>query len=224
MKVYLILDVLTLLCPLLLSFDKRVAYRRSWGRALIALMPAGLVFIIWDVIATARGHWSFNPDYVSQLSLFGLPVEELLFFFAIPFACLFIYECMTAFLKEKKWPIMRWVTLALAPFALIPVFVFWGREYTMLVFVLTALFLAVSPFVLPDVLTSKRFWVSMGFIFIAFLIVNGVLTGLPVVRYNPAMIMNIRVGTIPLEDFFYNLTLMGFCIAFYTRLGNKKPV
>jgi lycopene cyclase domain-containing protein len=46
-------------------------------------------------------------------------------------------------------------------------------------------------------------------------IVNGILTSKPVVVYNNLENMNIRIGTIPVEDFFYNMTLLLMNIGLY---------
>lgn len=51
--------------------------------------------------------------------------------------------------------------------------------------------------------------------FIPFLIVNYILTSLPVVTYNPNEITGFFVITIPAEDFFYSFSLIGFYILVY---------
>jgi lycopene cyclase domain-containing protein len=48
-------------------------------------------------------------------------------------------------------------------------------------------------------------------------IVNGLLTGLPILIYNNEQNLGIRIGTIPIEDFFYNLILMLWMITLYER-------
>ena len=54
------------------------------------------------------------------------------------------------------------------------------------------------------------------------LIVNGVLTALPVVWYEPAEQIGQRLGTIPVEDFFYNMLCMLMNIGIYERLQRRK--
>ncbi len=51
--------------------------------------------------------------------------------------------------------------------------------------------------------------------------VNGVLTSFPVLIYNPAENLGIRLGTIPIEDFIYAYILIGLVFIFYFKqLGN----
>ena len=62
----------------------------------------------------------------------------------------------------------------------------------------------------PVILQS--FLISYLFIIIPFLIINGILTGSliidQVVWYNNMENLGLRIGTIPIEDFFYGFTLL----------------
>lgn len=80
--------------PLELVIGARV-YRQP-RRLIGALAPAIAVFVAWDVVAIERGHWWFNPRYVTGWRLPGaLPVEELAFFVVIPICAVLTYEAVT---------------------------------------------------------------------------------------------------------------------------------
>ena len=51
--------------------------------------------------------------------------------------------------------------------------------------------------------------------------VNGVLTSKPVLIYNDAQNLGIRIGTIPIEDFFYNMVYMLWMITVYEILRKE---
>lgn len=52
-----------------------------------------VLFVVWDVVAIARGHWTFTERYVTGWELPGsLPVEELAFFLVIPVCALLTFE------------------------------------------------------------------------------------------------------------------------------------
>jgi lycopene cyclase domain-containing protein len=78
--------------PLEFVLGARV-YRRP-VRLLACLAPVAGVFLIWDLVATARGHWWFSDRYVLGVRLLGLPIEEWLFFFVIPVCALLTYEVL----------------------------------------------------------------------------------------------------------------------------------
>jgi lycopene cyclase domain-containing protein len=62
----------------------------------------------------------------------------------------------------------------------------------------------------PGLLASRHFWLAMLLTYVPFLISNGLLTAIPIVVYNDTEIWGVRVYTIPLEDFFYSFSLLGF--------------
>ncbi|HWC10798.1 MAG TPA: lycopene cyclase domain-containing protein [Acidimicrobiales bacterium] len=79
--------------PLEFLFGARV-WRRP--RRLVAALAVPLaIFVVWDVIAIARDHWSFNPEYVTGWKLpLDLPVEEFVFFVVIPICGLLTFEAV----------------------------------------------------------------------------------------------------------------------------------
>jgi lycopene cyclase domain-containing protein len=87
--------------PLELVIGARV-YRRP-RRLLAALVPAAAVFVAWDVVAIDRGHWWYNPRYVTGWRVPGaLPVEELAFFVVVPICALLTYEAVTIVLAAGR--------------------------------------------------------------------------------------------------------------------------
>jgi lycopene cyclase domain-containing protein len=52
--------------------------------------------------------------------------------------------------------------------------------------------------------------------------VNGILTGNPVLIYDDAENLAIRIGTIPIEDFFYNLLYMTWMITLFEIFKAKS--
>jgi lycopene cyclase domain-containing protein len=80
--------------PLVMSLWPPLGFYRHW-RALLASISAVLaVFGAWDVLATHRRHWHFEPSGVWKPRLINLPVEEALFFPVITFCCLFTWEAI----------------------------------------------------------------------------------------------------------------------------------
>ena len=84
--------------PLELVFDARV-WRRP-RRLAVALLPALVVFGVWDLWASARGTWGFDTSYTLGLTLpGGMVVEELGFFVVVPVCALLTFETV-----RRLWP------------------------------------------------------------------------------------------------------------------------
>lgn len=216
----------TLLGPLSLSFDRKVAFYRSWKYLLPAILIVSVIFLVWDEFFTRSGVWGFNTKYTSGIRLFSLPLEEVLFFLIVPFACLFIYEVVkNYFPKLRILFFARIFAFAIGALAFTLTVSYLNRWYT-LVACGTA-FLLVSGIYFK----LKASWFplfSLAFLvcLIPFLLVNGALTGFftqePVVWYNEAQFSGLRIGTIPLEDLFYNFDLLILVTALYEYRKNRK--
>lgn len=89
---YFIVLGIALLGPLIFSFSRALHFYRSIHRLILALALPLPLFLGWDVFATARGHWSFHPRFITGLMIGNLPLEEVLFFIVIPFCALFTWE------------------------------------------------------------------------------------------------------------------------------------
>jgi len=86
--------------PLEFVFRARV-YRRP-RRLLAAMAVPVLLFVLWDVIAIERDHWTFNPQYVTGWTIPpNLPFEELVFFVVIPICALLSYEAVSWILGRR---------------------------------------------------------------------------------------------------------------------------
>lgn len=187
------------------------------------LLPA-LIYIAWDIFFTSKNVWSFNDTYITGIKLINLPIEEVLFFFVVPYCCVFIYECIRCYfplLSNKKQADI--LMQLLAAILLIAGLIFYNRYYTSWAFILCALFIiklfAFKKF-FRDFNTSF-FLTAYAIILIPFLLVNGFLTAIPVVLYNDTENLAIRIYTIPLEDIFYGMLLVMMNIALYEKLRNS---
>lgn len=215
MSEYLVINILIIAVPLILSFEKKIQFISKLPFVLISIIITGGVYILWDVIATARGDWAFNPVYISGLKIFNLPIEEILFFITVPYACLFIYETGKLYLKENEIKINKYIFYSAILLFFVFAFLNFERNYTFLALFSTGLFLLSAKIFTPFILKSKIYWLFIAFSFIPFFTVNYILTSLPIVTYSSDVILGIRITTIPLEDFFYSYSMLSFYLLFY---------
>lgn len=210
-KLYLYINIFTISAPFLLSFDKKVAFFKSWKYLFPAILIMAVFFIGKDVIFAYHGIWGFNDDYLIGVRLLGLPIEEWFFFFTVPYACVFIYACLVAYLKVDPLKNIHRPFLFVLSFILIIVgLIYYDRLYTSIIFLATAALVLYN-------LYKRQPWLSMFLLsyfvaMIPFFIVNGLLTGSfienSVVWYDPAQNLGIRLFTIPIEDTIYNLMML----------------
>jgi len=212
---YLLINFLTVLFPVILSFDKRVRFFQSWKYIFPGLFISGLLFLFWDYLFTIYGVWSFNPDYVKGIYFLNLPLEEILFFVTVPFACIFIYECLNYYIKRDLLEsVSVYITYLLIVLCAVLLVLFYDRVYTLITYGLLLVILLIAQFVLRLKFLS-RFYLAYLVSLIPFYIVNGLLTSIPVVMYNNEENMAFRVGTIPFEDHFYSMAMLLLNIMFF---------
>ncbi|KAF0194682.1 MAG: lycopene cyclase domain-containing protein [Bacteroidetes bacterium] len=227
MSYYFWINLLSILVPLIVSFDRRLRFHKNWKFLFPAMLATMAVFIPWDVYKTDSGVWGFNPDYLQGYYIINLPVEEWLFFIAIPYACLFTYHSFGYLIKKDYLgPYAKAITAALILILLIVAVLNPMRTYTFVTFLAAAVFLTLHLFVFrADYL--GRFYVMYFVTLIPFFIVNGALTGSftpePVVWYDDARNLGIRLGTIPVEDSVYGLLMLLMNTTVYEWLRSRSP-
>ena len=100
---YLLLMACCLLITLPLEFvlSARV-YRRVAGLA-FAIIPVVIIFSIWDIVGILRDHWTYSAQFTTGVKLiFGMPIEELVFFIVVPICGLLTYEAVGHVLRRTR--------------------------------------------------------------------------------------------------------------------------
>lgn len=220
---YLLVNLLSIAVPLGFSFHPRLAFYKTWYAFWPACIITAVAFLLWDVLYTDLGVWGFNPHYLIGITVLNLPLEEILFFICIPYACTFTYACFNNLITtDYLASVARPMTWALVGLLAVVAGLSDGRLYTSVTFALTAIFLVWH----LSVNRSRylgRFYLTYVVIFaFPFLIVNGILTGsfidAPVVWYDDSENLGLRVFTIPIEDFVYGLLLILMNVTLYEWL------
>jgi len=225
---YLLINLFAIIIPLMFSFEKRICYARKWKHLFPAMAITAMIFVCWDYFFTLKGIWGFNTKYLMGWHMLNLPVEEVLFFFCIPFSCIFIYELIRHFQKtDIPDRVFKPLMVALIVFFLIIGILNINKAYTSTASFLLAAMLAAHHYLLKSNYLSSFFQMYV-ISFIPFLIVNGFLTnGLtfidagPIVWYNNAHNLSIRILNIPVEDFMYSMLLLLINLTLYECFKNK---
>ncbi|MFY0672074.1 MAG: lycopene cyclase domain-containing protein [Bacteroidia bacterium] len=221
---YLLLNIGTMFFPLVLSFDKKVAFYKNWKYLFIAIFIVGAFFIVWDVWFTKNGVWGFNPTYLLGVDLINLPLEEWLFFITIPYACVFIYECLRGWFNIKlNIRLLNVLTYGGSALLILAALFNYEKAYTAITFSLLATFLIVQRIMFKHEI-EHYFYPTYGIAIFPFMLVNGVLTAKPVVMYNNEQNLGFRVTTIPFEDIWYGMLLILMNVIILEWIRKKKFV
>lgn len=82
--------------------EPRSRVYRQTGRWLASIAPVAAAFAVWDTAAFKAGWWSLDPAQTTGIETpGGLPLEEALFFAAIPTCALLAVEAVRA--RKPHW-------------------------------------------------------------------------------------------------------------------------
>ena len=223
MSLYFKVLLFSFIIPFIFSFHQKIKFYKFFKQIAASLSLIGFFFIIWDIYFTKIGVWGFDKKHHSSIMLSNLPLEEVLFFFVIPFVCVFTYFV----LSEKKVLNLNINTTFLKLICILFIVLavlFFKNAYTISVLILTILILLYIIYYRPDWI---GYFFSMYLIIhvFPFLLVNGVLTGyitdFPPVWYDSNNIIGVRLGTIPVEDFLYSFILLFLNTSLFEYLRKK---
>ena len=223
---YLAVDIGAILFPFIFSFHPKLKFHKTWVAFFPAMIISAIIFIVADIRFTRIGVWGFNPDYLTGIYFFNLPIEEYLFFFCIPYACIFTYQCFKILLQQSPDENTTRLISKIASVVLFIVgIIYFNHLYTSTTFIALAIYLFITAQFNLNFSLGK-FFLAYLILLIPFFICNGILTGTglasPVVWYNNNQNLGIRILTIPIEDFFYGLLLILLNATIYERILLRK--
>jgi len=222
---YLFINALTIVFPLILSFDRRVQFYKKWRFLWPGMLITGLVFLGWDMVFVVEGVWRFNDQYTIGVNINNLPIEEILFFFTVPFSCVFVYACLNYYIRLEIPELSpKPFTGGMILLSLGIIILCFNRVYTLVTFGFLMVLLLYIQYI-RSVKWMGKFYRAYIVCLLPFFIINGLLTAIPVVEYNDHRNLGVRLWTIPLEDMFYMMALLLMNIAFFEYFSKRaKPV
>lgn len=230
MEKYLYMGVLlfAISYPLAQSFEPRIRYASQWYALFPALLISATSFIVWDYWFTQIGVWEFNPRYVLGIFILDLPIEEWLFFLIVPFACVFIYEVLIYFFpKDIFQPLGKPFIYVMVPFLIGFGLLHLDKWYTSVNFLVGAAALLAHFLVFNDQYLGRFIFAYLVHL-VPLMLCNGILTGglteEPVVIYNNAENLGIRIWTVPIEDSIYSMTLFLMNISIFEKIRSQKTI
>ncbi len=219
MSTYAWVDLGAVLFPFLFSFHPRLRFYRNWPALFIGVVGMMALFVPWDALFTHAGIWGFNAEHVWNVRACGLPIEEWAFFVCVPYACLFTYHCFKVLgVKDYLGKYTRSISIVLIVLLVAVALCNWQRTYTSTAWAVCAIWIAFTAFI-QRAPWLGRFYLTYLVLLLPFLAVNGILTGTglerPVVWYDNTENLGVRILTIPVEDIFYGMFMVGLVTTIY---------
>lgn len=200
----------------IIFLNKKTKFLNDFLILIISIFLCSIPLLIWDYLFTKNEIWGFSDDYIFGIKIFNLPIEEISFFYVIPFITIFLYYSYNSIISKYPSKLFSLFFSVILILFLIGLAIFnLDKLYTQVVSVYLAIVLIIALIVNIKVKFIHKFFVMFLISMIPFLIVNGILTrGIrinnptPVVWYNNNENLGVRIYTIPVEDALYSMIIL----------------
>lgn len=220
---YFIFNIVIIIGPILaLVFYPKIRKVKA-APLVLSILTSALLFVIGDEIVT-NVFWSFNEKYTIGLNLGKVPIEEILFFFTVPFACLVLWVNWQKHSKSlRQFANIPLLLVSLSSVVAI-VSLLSGLHYTASVSVAFACCVVLDAKLKTKLFSQFAFLSFLCFVNVLTALFNLYLTSRPVVLYNSLLKSNWNFLTIPLEDFVYGMTLISLVVTIYEYTKHRRRV
>ncbi|MFT4848276.1 MAG: lycopene cyclase domain-containing protein [Sediminicola sp.] len=225
MPIYFIVLLASGIIPILFSIFA-IDFIKNWKIFTISTSIVAVIFLAWDAFFTNHGVWGFTDEHCLGIYFLNMPIEEWMFFYVIPFCSLFAHFALFYAYPNLKLgkKTTRYISIILIAIAFVLSVAFYSKAYTVVNF--SFLLVTITLGIVWKIELLQQFYISFLVILTPFFIVNGILTGLitdvPVVWYDDAENLGIRLITIPVEDIGYAFTMLFGNLMIFDFLNRKQ--
>lgn len=219
---YLLFNIIVFFSPILSKiFLPQITRLPKIKPLAFSILMVAVFYVTIDNIVTDY-FWSFNEKYILGFKIFKLPIEEILFFFTVPFSTLFLWENWKR-LFDRKSKLQINPNIILITLTILAIFFIFSKMHysTMVIFLIILSFAALLKFT-PSLVFRYDFWGFTAVVSLLTLIFNFYLTARPVVLYANQFKTNIMILTIPIEDFLFGLSMIILNLVIYEASARSK--
>jgi lycopene cyclase domain-containing protein len=212
---YLLTDLVLLLLTVALFSVKKMEFARNSKFIILSVLINVFVFSIPTEFLTQLKVIVFKPPYLTGMTLWELPIEELLFLFLLPLAGIGIYQLLNIRYPDntlEKYSlavsnIMLGICIAMLYFG-------HTKLYTVFTFAILLVFIIYVEYV-SKIRFMYRFYRAFLVALIPFYLTATVLTTVPVIQYNAKETLDFNLVHIPFESNFYFMGMLLLSIFLY---------
>lgn len=220
---YLGLLLVIFIIPLALELRKPTGFFRQLKYLFPAIVFSCAIYVIWDLRFEEKAIWRFNQEYLTGINILNLPIEEWLYFPVISFLGVYIYEFVKYRFSKFEYP-NTFLFFSLVLLVLFGSITYFSRQklYPFFTFFLLSIYLAYTVFRNRFKRHYTKFYFAYFILLVPFIIINGILTALPVIEYNPVHNLGIRLYSIPIENFASLFLLFIMNVTIYEYLTERR--
>ena len=210
-----------LLIPAVLFSSPKLRFKANSKFITLAALINMFVFSIPGEYLTRIKAVVFNPPYLTGMTLWELPAEELLLYISLPVCGLAIYLYLNA-----RFPALKYEKYSLAfsnIIAGICIAMIWfghRQAYTLVTFTMLLAFILYVEYVNP-IRFMYKYYRALLLSLVPVNIIYALLTSIPVIQYNTAETLKFGWGYIPLENQFYFAAMLLLSVYFFELFRNK---
>ena len=212
---YLLTDLIILLLAVALFSTKKMEFAKNSKFIILSVLINVFVFSIPTEFLTQLKVIVFNPPYLTGMTLWELPIEELLFSLFLPLAGTAIYLFLNIRYPDNTADkfslavsnIMLGICIAMLYFG-------HTKLYTVFTFAILLIFIIYVEYV-NKIRFMYRFYRAYLVSLIPFYLAYAVLTSVPVIQYNAKETLEFNLVHIPFETHFYFMGMQLLSIFLY---------
>jgi lycopene cyclase domain-containing protein len=205
---YLLVNLGLLVFSLLVFSNQKLKFAGQSKFIILAVLINVFTFSVPTEFLTQLKVIVFNPPYLSGMTLWELPAEELLLSLLLPLCGLAIYLFLNI-----RWPdnTLEKYSLAISNIMLgvCIAMLYFGHQklYTLFTFSILLVFLLYIEYV-SKIRFMYRFYRAFLVSLVLYYIVYGMLTSIPVIQYTTEETLNFNLAHIPFESPFYYMSML----------------
>ncbi|MCX2481317.1 lycopene cyclase domain-containing protein [Pedobacter sp. MC2016-15] len=218
---YLLVNLGLLLFSGLVFSNRQINFAGQSKFIILAVLINVFAFSVPTEFLTQLKVIVFNPPYLSGMTLWELPIEELLLSLLLPLSGIAIYLFLNMRYKDNS---LEKYSLALSNMLLgvCIAMLYFGHQklYTLFTFSILLVFLLYIEYV-NKIRFMYKFYRAFLVSLLLFYTVYGILTSIPVIQYTTEETLNFNFSHIPFESHFYYMSMLLLSIYLYELFKSR---
>ena len=221
--IYLCILITLILLPFVISRKHLSPFLNNAKYYLPAILFSEAIFILWDKRFAGLQIWEYHGEFLTGTDIGGLPLEEWIFFFAMPFFSFYVYERVKSGFSGANRPNFS-VALSLVLLILF-IGLAWNMRqklYPFFTFFLLSVYFGYTIFRNRFKKHLTMFYITFLISLVPFMAIRITISSVPLVTFNIRHTTGFSIFSAPAEDLGYLFLLLIMNITIYEYLRERR--